>query len=134
VTSIDWLIILFVAALALLGYRQGLVVGALSLGGFAGGAVLGARFGPELLSEGSQSPYAPATALLGGLLLGGIAAVALEGVARVARARWVRGGLGASVDGVGGAVLLAALALALAWVLGAVALHTPGARELRSGI
>jgi S1-C subfamily serine protease len=34
----------------------------------------------------------------------------------------------------GGAVLLAALALALAWVLGAVALHTPGARELRSDI
>lgn len=133
-TSVDWLIILFVAALAVLGYRQGLVVGALSLAGFAGGAVLGARFGPELLSEGPESPYAPATALLGGLLLGGIAAVALEGVARVARARWVRGGVGASVDGVGGAVLLAALALALAWVLGAVALHTPGARELRSDI
>jgi S1-C subfamily serine protease len=133
-TSIDWLIILFVAALAVLGYRQGLVVGALSLAGFAGGAVLGARFGPELLSEGSESPYAPATALLGGLLLGGIAAVALEGVARVARARWVREGLRASVDGVGGAVLLAALALALAWVLGAVALHTPGAREFRSNI
>jgi S1-C subfamily serine protease len=134
VTSIDWLIILFVAALAVLGYRQGLVVGALSLAGFAGGAVLGARFGPELLSEGPESPYAPATALLGGLLLGGIAAVALEGVARVARARWIRDGLGASADGVGGAVLLAALALALAWVFGAVALHTPGARELRSDI
>ena len=57
-TSIDWLIILFVAALAVLGHRQGLVVGALSLAGFAGGAVLGARFGPELLSEG-PSPLRP---------------------------------------------------------------------------
>jgi S1-C subfamily serine protease len=134
VTAIDWVIVVFAAALALWGYQQGLLVGALSLAGFAGGAVLGARLGPELLSEGSESPYAPATALLGGLLLGGIAAVTMEGVARAARARWVRGAIGTSADGVGGAILLAVLALGLAWVFGAVALHTPGARELRPAI
>jgi S1-C subfamily serine protease len=134
VTAIDWVIVLFAAALALWGYQQGLLVGALSLAGFAAGAVLGARLGPELLSDGSESPYAPVTALLGGLLLGGIAAVTMEGVARSARTRWVRGAIGTSADGVGGAVLLAALALALAWVLGAVALHTPGARDLRIAI
>jgi S1-C subfamily serine protease len=134
VTTIDWIIVLFAAVLALWGYRQGLVVGALSLAGFVGGAALGARLGPELLSGGSESPYAPATALLGGMLVGGIAAVTIEGAARAARDRWVRGTLGRSIDGVGGAVLLAALALGLAWVFGAVALHTPDARELRADI
>ena len=133
-TAIDWIIVAFVAMLAVLGYQQGLLVGALSLGGFAAGAVLGSRLGPELLSGGSESPYAPVTALLGGLLLGGIVAVSVEGVARAARARWVRGGVSTSADRVGGAVLLAALACGLAWVFGAVALHTPGARELRPAI
>jgi S1-C subfamily serine protease len=134
VTAIDWIIVAFVAMLAVLGYQQGLLVGALSLGGFAAGAVLGSRLGPELLSGGSESPYAPVTALLGGLLLGGIVAVSVEGVARAARARWVRGGVSTSADHAGGAFLLAALACGLAWVFGAVALHTPGARELRPAI
>lgn len=133
-TAVDWIIVVFTAGLALWGYRQGLLVGALTLAGFVGGAALGARLGPELLAEGSESPYAPATALLGGVLLGGIAAVTMEGIGRAARARWVRGSLGISADGLGGAVLLAALALVLAWVFGAVALHTPGARELRADI
>jgi Trypsin-like peptidase domain/Colicin V production protein len=134
VTAIDWVIVVFAAALALWGYQQGLLVGALSLAGFAAGAVLGARLGPELLADGSESPYAPVIALLGGLLVGGIAALTMEGVARAARARWVRGTVGTSADGVGGAILLAALALGLAWVMGAVALHTPGARGLRPAI
>jgi len=133
-TAIDWVVVAVVAALAVWGYRQGLLVGALSLAGFVGGAVLGSRLGPELLEQGSRSPYAPVTALLGGVLLGGIAAVTMEGLARAVRAKWVRGRVGASADGVGGAVLLAALGLGLAWVLGAVALHTPGARELRPTI
>lgn len=133
-TAVDWGIVLFAAALAVWGYRQGLVVGALSLGGFVGGAVLGSRIGPALLADGAESPYAPVTALLGGLLLGGIAAVTMEGVARAARARWVRGQTGTAADGVGGAILLGALALLLAWVFGAVVLHTPGARELRPAV
>jgi S1-C subfamily serine protease len=134
VTAIDWIIVAFVATLAALGYQQGLLVGALSLAGFAGGAVLGSRLGPELLSGGSESPYAPVMALLGGLLLGGVVAVSVEGIARAARARWVTGSVTTSADRAGGTVLLAALALGLAWVFGAVALHTPGARELRPAI
>lgn len=133
-TAVDWGIVLFAAALALWGYRQGLLVGALSLAGFIGGAVLGSRIGPALLADGAESPYAPVAALLGGLLLGGLAAVTMEGVARAARARWVRGRLGTSADGAGGAVLLCTLALLLTWVFGAVVLHTPGARELRPAV
>ena len=38
------------------------------------------------------------------------------------------------LDGVGGAVLIAAVGLVLAWIAGAVALQTPGARGLRKDI
>jgi S1-C subfamily serine protease len=38
------------------------------------------------------------------------------------------------LDGLGGSVLLACLALGLAWIAGAVALQTPGARELRRDV
>ncbi len=131
-TGIDWIIVAFAAAMAVWGYQQGLIVGALSLGGFVAGAALGSRLGPALLEEGSKSPYAPLTALIGGLLVGGIAAVALEGLAHVVRARIVRSPGIAAADGAGGAVILAGLAFALAWIFGAVALHTPGAHDLRT--
>ena len=55
----DWAIVAFTLALALWGYRQGLIVGALTLSGFAVGAFLGSRLGPLVLSEGNNSPYAP---------------------------------------------------------------------------
>ncbi len=42
-------------------------------------------------------------------------------------------GLGA-LDGIGGALLVGAIGLGLVWLAGAVALHTPGARELREPI
>src|SRR4051794_41928427 len=73
--------------MGLWGYQQGLIVGLLSLGGFAIGAFLGSRLGPALLPDGSHSPYAPATALAGALLIGGIVAVSLEGVALTMRRR-----------------------------------------------
>jgi S1-C subfamily serine protease len=138
VTGLDWLIIAFALAMAVWGYQQGLIVGVLSLGGFAIGAFLGSRLGPALLPEGSHSPYAPATALAGALLIGGIVAVSLEGVAFAARRRLV-GAAGrqrgvAFAESSGGAVLLVALALALAWLFGAVALNAPGAKGLRKAV
>jgi S1-C subfamily serine protease len=138
VTGLDWLIIAFSLAMAVWGYQQGLIVGVLSLGGFAIGAFLGSRLGPALLAEGSHSPYAPATALAGALLIGGIAAVSMEGVAFAARRRLL--GPGGRRQGVavaessGGAVLLVALALGLAWLFGAVALNAPGAKGLRKAV
>src|SRR4051794_41822242 len=86
-TGLDWLILAFALAMAFWGYQQGLIVGVLSLGGFAIGAFLGSRLGPALLAEGSHSPYAPATALAGALLIGGIVAVSLEEVAIATRPR-----------------------------------------------
>lgn len=133
-TAIDWLIVVFCLALAVWGYQQGLIIGALSLGGFVAGAFAGSRLAPALLEEGSKSPYAPLVTLLGALLLGGIAALGLEGIARALHARLVRGKAGLAVDGAGGAALFAALGLALAWLFGAVALNTPGLANVRKSV
>ncbi len=137
-TGLDWLILAFALAMGVWGYQQGLIVGVFSLAGFAAGAFLGSRLGPALLADGSESPYAPATALAGALLIGGIVAVSLEGVAISARARLLGGaphhpGL-AVAEALGGAILLAALALGLAWLFGAVALNAPGAKDLRKAV
>ena len=137
-TGLDWVIVVFALAMGVWGYQQGLIVGVLSLGGFAIGAFLGGRLGPALLPDGSHSPYAPATALAGALLIGGIVAVSLEGIALAIRhrllgaARRGRGVLFAEASG--GAVLLVALALGLAWLFGAVALNAPGAKGLRKAV
>jgi hypothetical protein len=132
VTALDWIIIGFTVLMGLWGYAQGLIVGALSLVGFAGGAFLGSRVGPLLLEEGSQSPYAPLFALVGALLFGGILASGLELLGFHLRHR-LGERLGV-LDGVAGSVLVACLGLGLVWIAGAVALHTPGARELREPI
>jgi S1-C subfamily serine protease len=138
VTGLDWVIIAFSLAMAAWGYQQGLIVGLLSLGGFAIGAFLGSRLGPSLLPDGSHSPYAPATALAGAILIGGIVAVSMEGLAVAARRRLIgtsgrRRGV-AVAESSGGAVLLVALALGLAWLFGAVALNAPGAKSLRQAV
>jgi hypothetical protein len=132
VTPLDWIIVAFTVLMATWGYAQGLIVGALSLAGFAGGAILGSRLGPLLLEEGSRSPYAPLSALVGAVLVGGL----LASLAEVLGFR-LRRGLGNRVgvlDGVGGALLVGCLGLFLVWVGGAVALHTPGATNLREPI
>jgi S1-C subfamily serine protease len=138
VTGLDWLILVFALLMGFWGYQQGLIAGLLSLVGFAIGAFLGSRLGPALLPDGSHSPYAPATALAGALLIGGIVAVSLEGVALTVRRRLLgpslrRPGL-AIAESTGGALLLVALALGLAWLFGAVALNAPGAKDLRTAV
>src|SRR4051794_3006410 len=68
-TAVDWIIIAFVLLMAIWGYAQGLIVGALSLLGFGAGAFIGSRLGPLLLEDGSHSPYAPLSALMGALVI-----------------------------------------------------------------
>ena len=133
-TGVDWIILGFVLLLALFGYAQGFVAGALSLIGFAVGAWLGTRLGPLLLPDGKDSPYAPLFGLFGALLAGAVLAAGFEGAGSAARrALPSLPGLGV-VDGILGALLTACLGLLMAWVIGAVALQTPGARELRRDI
>src|SRR3982751_1249524 len=131
-TALDWIIVGFTGLMALWGYSQGLLVGALSLAGCLGGAFLGARIGPLILENGAKSPYAPVFALAGAFLIGGVLATGLEVLGFQLRRR-----LGPTLgllDGLGGAVLIACAGLVLCWVAGAVALQTPGARELRRAI
>lgn len=131
-TPLDWIIVVFAAGMVVAGYGRGLVVGGLALLGFALGAFAGSRIGPMLLEEGSASPWAPLVSLVCILLLGALAATLLE-VLGIQIRRGLRGPLGVA-DGIGGALLVGALALGIAWLLGAVALQTPGARELRQPI
>ncbi|MGH8573512.1 MAG: CvpA family protein, partial [Gammaproteobacteria bacterium] len=128
-TPLDWGILVFTLAMAVWGYAQGLLVGALSLGGLACGAFLGSRLAPLVLNEGSESPFAPAVALVGALLLGGMVASGLELLGFHLRGQMGKG-LGV-LDGMGGSLLIACVGLGLVWIIGAVALQTPGARQLR---
>lgn len=133
-TVLDWSILAFTLALALWGYRQGLIVGALTLFGFGAGAFLGSRVGPLLLTKGSHSPYAPLCAALGALLVGALMAVTVESFALGLRERIVRRPFLSAADGAGGAALIASVALGLAWVFGAVLLHAPATARLRADI
>jgi S1-C subfamily serine protease len=134
VTVLDWAILAFTFALALWGYRQGLIVGALTLAGFAAGAFVGSRIGPLLLTRGADSPYAPLCGALGALLAGALAAVTVETFALGLRERIVRRPFLHAADGAGGAALIASVALGLAWVFGAVLLHAPSTARLRADI
>jgi S1-C subfamily serine protease len=133
-TAIDWLIVALVLVLVPIGFRRGLMVAGLGLGGFAVGAAAGARLAPLLLDGGSSSPYAPGVALLGGVVLGGGVAIVLEGVAISLRGRLADDGPLARLDAVCGGLVFAVLALAIAWVAGALALNAPALREVRDDV
>jgi S1-C subfamily serine protease len=133
VTRLDWLIVVFAALLAIFGFRRGFIVAVLSFGGFAIGSFIGTRLGPLLVSQGSASPYAPAFGLIGALLAGAILATGFEGVGLRLRRVLVLPGLGL-LDGALGALLSAALGLAIAWILAAVVLQTTPPAQLRADI
>lgn len=134
---VDVIIVVFAAALAVIGYERGLIASALPLGGFVAGAAIGGRAGPTLLAGGSESQYAPLITVLAGVVAGTILAVAMEGLAEALRLRLLRGGVVlAPLDRLGGAALLATLGLVLAWAFGAATLNAsgPGARDLRDAL
>lgn len=122
--------------MAAIGWERGLVLSALPLAGFLGGVAIGARIAPSLLAGGAESPYAPAVAAGGGVMLGLFGAIALEGVGRSLSDRLAQSDGLRRADSVGGAALFGALALTITWVFGAVALNLPGqnAREVREAV
>jgi len=133
-SPVDWIVVALVALMALFGYAQGFLAGALSLAGFALGAWVGTRVAPLLLDDGKDSVFAPLFALCGALVVGVVLAAGFEGVGTRARFVLRRVPGVPFVDGALGAVLMGCVGLGLAWVLGAVALQTPGVRELRDDI
>jgi uncharacterized membrane protein required for colicin V production len=130
VTRFDWLALGFVALMALLGLRKGLIASALSTAGVIAGAVVGARLAPHLLSGGSRSPYTPIAALAGALVL----AAALEAAGSVAGSA-LRSGLRIpplrALDSIGGLVFGVVAGLVVVWVVGTAALLLPGQTSLR---
>jgi S1-C subfamily serine protease len=134
VTRVDWIALAIAALGALAGMRRGLIATALTFGGLAGGAVFGARVAPHFLHNGAQSPYTSVAALAGAV----VGASVLQSVASIAGS-FARGGLALIpplrlLDTAGGAVLGAAVGLALAWVAGAVLLQIPGQTTLRRDV
>lgn len=132
-TRLDWIIVAFAVLLALFGFRRGFIVAVLSFCGFALGSFIGTRLGPLLVPHGSASPYAPAFGLIGALLAGAILATGFEGVGLRLRRVLVLPGLGL-LDGALGALLSAALGLAIAWILAAVVLQSASTPQLRADI
>jgi S1-C subfamily serine protease len=133
VTRVDWIALGIVAITGVIGLRKGLVASLLAITGIVAGAVLGARVAPYLLHDGSHSPYSPLVALAGAV----IGAAVLEAFGSMVGS-FFRAGLRfpplRALDTAGGFVLGAAAGLALAWVLGAVALLLPGQRSLREDV
>jgi hypothetical protein len=135
--AVDVIIVVFALALAALGFERGLIASGLPLIGFVVGAVIGGRLGPALLEGGGESQAAPLITVLAGLLLGAAFALTLEGVGEMVRLHYLpRGGIAAALDGIGGAALMGALTLLVAWAFGAAALNAPGpgARGLRDAL
>jgi S1-C subfamily serine protease len=129
-TRADWLALAFVALVAVLGLRKGVVGSALSLAGVVAGALLGGWLAPDVIPGGDESAYAPLVAL-GGAVVGALAFEAvgtfLASLTRPSlRLRSLR-----ALDSGGGLVLGAALGFAVVWVAGSVALHFPNQTELR---
>ena len=132
-TGLDWLIAGATLLFAVSGYLRGFIVGALSLAGFIAGAIVGTRVADALLPAGRSSPYAPIFGLFGALTAGVILATGIGGLGMRLRRGLRVPGLGL-LDGVLGALLSAAVALGIAWVLGVMALSLPGGASLRGAV
>lgn len=132
-TAIDIVILIVAAFFGFVGYARGFLIGVLSFLGFAGGAYLGTRYGPQLLDEGNESPFAPLFGLLGALFGGVILSAFAERLGGSLRSG-IRSPAFAAIDGLAGAVLAVALAVGLAWLASVIVLQTPGVRDFRRPI
>ena len=129
-TKIDLIVLGFVAITAFIGWKKGLIASALSLAGVVLGAWLGSRLAPQLLQDGTHSPYTPLAALAGAAV-GAILLETLGTLAGSALRSKVRKPRLSTFDATGGLIVGAFAGLAVVWVLGAVALLLPGQTNLR---
>jgi len=132
VSKVDLIVLGFVALTAFIGWKKGLIASALSLAGIVLGAWLGSRLAPQLLQDGTHSPYTPLAALAGAAV-GAILLETLGTLAGSAIRSKVRRRRLTTFDATGGLILGACAGLAVVWVLGAVALLLPGQTDLRRG-
>ncbi|MBI4898077.1 MAG: MarP family serine protease [Actinobacteria bacterium] len=131
-TLLDLLILIFVVALAVRGFRHGAVIGVSSLLGFLGGVWIGTRLAGKLLTEGNQSPYAPLLALSAALVVGMIIGELALSLGFKVRVRFTSH-VARRVDGTIGALLLGAFGLGLVWVGAAAVMQSRAGGDLRDG-
>jgi uncharacterized membrane protein required for colicin V production len=129
VSPLDVALLIVIVALAIGGFRRGLVVGLLSLVGLVLGAYAGIELAPELLG-GSDGRYTPLVAFGGAVVAAAIGQSLAVLAGRSLRTLFSIGPL-ALLDRIGGGLLGAATGLVLCWVLGAALLYAPGQTELR---
>jgi S1-C subfamily serine protease len=132
VTKVDLIALGLLALTAFIGWKKGLIASALSLAGIVLGAWLGSRLAPQLLQDGTHSPYTPLAALAGAAV-GAILFETLGTLAGSALRSKVRKRKLSTFDATGGLILGAFAGIAVVWVLGAVALLLPGQTDLRRG-
>ena len=131
-TKVDLIALGFVALTAFIGWKKGLISSALSLAGIVFGAWLESRLAPQLLQDGTHSPYTPLAALAGAAV-GAILFETLGTFAGSALRSRVRKPKLSTFDATGGLILGAFAGMAVVWVVGAVALLLPGQTDLRRG-
>ncbi|MGZ4417795.1 MAG: CvpA family protein, partial [Gaiellaceae bacterium] len=131
-TKVDLIALGFVALMGFIGWKKGLISSALSLAGIVLGGWLGSRLAPQLLQDGTHSPYTPLAALAGAAV-GAILFETLGTLAGSALRSRVRKRKLSTFDASGGLILGAFAGVAVVWVLGAVALLLPGQTDLRRG-
>ncbi len=122
---LDIVLVLLAVAFAVIGYRQGFILGVLSFAGFVAGGVLGALYAPELVrwlvrgaglenGEGLVAPFLALLLVLLAALLGQFLTSSLGVLVRgVVRWRPAR-----VLDALGGAVASVVSLLLIAWLLG----------------
>ncbi|MEO8291229.1 MAG: CvpA family protein [Gaiellaceae bacterium] len=119
----DILVVLWVGLFALQGAYRGLIAQALSLVGLGIGALAGSWIAPKLLAEGS--PWVSIASLVGAIVGAALLGAASATLAETPR-RFLAFGPGLrAADSLGGVILGGALGLALAWLIGIVALQQP---------
>ncbi|TCJ20296.1 MarP family serine protease [Rubrobacter taiwanensis] len=122
---LDWLIVAFAVLLAMRGLSAGFLASLLSLAGVVAGAFLGSRLAPALLSGETLAPYGPLISIAGALIFAAIGEAAARSLGDRLRRRLKDGGLVAALDGLGGALFGAAMALIFAWIAGVLILQAP---------
>jgi len=125
-TKLDWILLGFIALMAISGYKRGLIGTVLSLAGLAVGAVVGAREAPRFLSGSVENHYSALVGLAGALVGAAIlqwvgstiASFTRTGLHLLPPLRWL--------DSLGGFAAGALCGALIVWIIGAVAIQVPG--------
>lgn len=134
-TLLDWILVGLIALLALRGFYTGFISGVLSLAGLALGAYLGSRLALYLVqAEPNFAAYTPFVLLAGALVFAVLGQLLAGSIGGRIGASLRRIPVVGTLDGMGGAILGAAVGLLFVWVLGTFALQSPLPQSLREPV